>query len=106
LDQGPLVGRVPERRHARRQQEYGIISVLPGPRPGHHMMILTGAGSELMRALAESGADPARVKEIMSHVLLPSGDCPAMFQVVVEAGFESNMPIGIRYVTHHTSHDK
>jgi hypothetical protein len=82
-------------------KKYGVISVLPGPQPGHHMMILTGAGSELMWALAESVADPARVKEIISHVRLPSGDCPAVFQVVIEAKFESNVPISIRYVTHH-----
>ena len=82
-------------------KKYGVISVLPGPQPGHHMMILTGSGAELMWALAESVADPARVKEIMSHVLSPSGDCPTIFQVVIEAKFESNVPISIRYVTHH-----
>ena len=75
--------------------------MLPGPQPGHHMMILTGAGAELMWALAQSVTDPARVKEIMSHVLPPSGDCPATFQVLIEATFESNVPISIRYVTHH-----
>ena len=65
------------------------------------MMILTGAGAELMWALAQSVADPARVKEIMSHVLAPSGERPAAFQVLIEATFESNVPISTRYVTHH-----
>ncbi|HMF39451.1 MAG TPA: hypothetical protein VKQ32_02095 [Polyangia bacterium] len=82
-------------------KKYGVVSVLPGPQPGHHMMILTGAGAELMWALAQSVTDPERVKEIMSHVLSPSGDAPAIFQVLIEATFESNVPIGIRYVTHH-----
>ncbi|HVZ87321.1 MAG TPA: hypothetical protein VHG72_10140 [Polyangia bacterium] len=82
-------------------KKYGVISVLPGPRPGHHIMILTGSGAELVWALAESVADPSRVKELMSHVLASSGECPAIFQVVIEATFESNVPIGIRYVTHH-----
>jgi hypothetical protein len=82
-------------------KKYGVISVLPGPQPGHHLMLLTGAGAELMWALAQSVADPARVKEIMSHVLGPSGDCPATFQVLIEATFESNVPISTRYVTHH-----
>jgi hypothetical protein len=59
-----------------------------------------------MWALAESVADPARVKEIISHVRLPSGDCPAIFQVVIEAKFESNVPISIRYVTHHVYRPK
>jgi hypothetical protein len=87
-------------------KKYGIISVLPGPQPGHHMMILTGSGAELMWALAQSVADPARVKEIMSHVLSPSGDCPAEFQVLIEATFESNVPISTRYVTHHVYNSK
>jgi hypothetical protein len=82
-------------------KKYGVISVLPGPQPGHHLMILTGAGAELMWALAQSVAEPARVKDIMSRVLGPSGDCPAAFQVLIEATFESNVPISIRYVTHH-----
>jgi hypothetical protein len=82
-------------------KKYGVISVLPGPQPGHHLMLLTGAGAELMWALAQSVTDPARVKEIMSHVLSPSGDRPAAFQILIEATFESNVPISIRYVTHH-----
>jgi len=43
---------------------------------------------------------PARVREIMSHVA-PSGGLPPTFQVLIEATFESNVPISIRYVAHH-----
>jgi len=82
-------------------KKYGVISVLPGPQPGHRMMILTGAGAELMWALAQSVTDPAPVKDIMSHVLTPAGSLPDAFQVLIEATFESNVPISIRYVTHH-----
>jgi hypothetical protein len=67
------------------------------------MMVLTGSGAELMWALAQSVTEPTRVREIMSQVLLPSGDCPAAFQVVIEARFESNVPINVRYVTHRVS---
>jgi len=81
-------------------KKYGVVSVLPGPQPGHHMMILTGSGAELMWALAQSVTDPIRVHEIMSHVA-PSGGRPPAFQVLIEATFESNVPINIRYVTHH-----
>jgi len=82
-------------------KKYGVVSVLPGPQPGHHMMMLTGAGAELMWALAQSVTDPVRVKDIVSHVLTPAGTLPAAFQVLIEATFESNVPINIRYVTHH-----
>jgi hypothetical protein len=83
-------------------KKYGVITVLPGPQPGHHMMVLAGAGAELMWALAQSVTDPVRVKEIVSHVLPASGGgMPDTFQVLIEATFESNVPISIRYVTHH-----
>jgi hypothetical protein len=82
-------------------KKYGVITVLPGVQPGHHMMMLTGSGAELMWALAQSVTDPERVRDIMSHVLSPSGACPAAFQVLIEATFESNVPINTRYVTHH-----
>ena len=54
-----------------------------------------------MWALAQTVTDPERVKAIMSHVLSPSGEPPATFQVLIEATFESYVPIDIRYVTHH-----
>ena len=81
--------------------KYGVVTVLPGPQPGHHMMVLTGAGAELMFALAQSVTDPVRVREIVSHVLTPAGELPSSFQILIEATFESNVPISIRYVTHH-----
>jgi hypothetical protein len=87
-------------------KKYGVITVLPGPQPGHHLMILTGSGAELMWPLAQSVADPERVKEIMSRVVAPGGQAPAVYQVVIEATFESNVPISIRYVTHHVYRTK
>ena len=84
-------------------EKYALITVMPGPQPSRHMMILGGAGAELMWALAESVTNPTRVKEIMSHVLLPSGECPAAFQVLISAVFEANVPVKIRYVTHRVS---
>jgi hypothetical protein len=84
-------------------EKYGLITVLAGPQPGRHMMILSGAGAELDWALAEAVTNPARVKEIMTHLLLPSGEAPTAFQVVISATFESNVPVKIRYVTHRVS---
>jgi hypothetical protein len=100
----PAPGEAPEYKNAATHgagKKYGVISVLPGPQPGRHMMLLTGSGAELMWALAQSVADPARQREIISHVLTPSGELPASFQILIEATFESNVPISIRYVTHH-----
>ena len=80
--------------------KYALISVLPGPQSGHHVMILSGSGSEFLWALAQYVSDPIHVKELVSHLRLPSGEMPPAFQVVIEATFESGVPIKIRYVTH------
>jgi hypothetical protein len=82
-------------------KKYGVITVLPGPQPGRHIMMLTGSGAELMWALALSVADPGRAKETISPVLTPAGELPASFQILIEATFESNVPISVRYVAHH-----
>jgi hypothetical protein len=80
--------------------KHALITVMPGPQSGRHVMILSGAGSEFLWALAQYVTNPAHVKELISHVHLPSGELPSAFQVVIEATFESNVPIKIRYVTH------
>jgi len=67
------------------------------------MMILSSSAAELMWALAEAVTSPARVQEIMSRVIPPSGEAPPAFQVVIAATFESNVPVKIRYVTHRVS---
>jgi hypothetical protein len=84
-------------------EKYGLITVMPGPRAGQRMMILAGSAAELMWALAEAVTSPARAHEIVSPVMLPSGDLPTAFQIVVAATFESNVPVSIRYVTHRVS---
>jgi hypothetical protein len=81
-------------------KKYALITVLPGPQPGRHIMILSGSGSELMWALAECVTNPVYVREMVSHLKRPSGKLPDTYQVVIEATFEANVPVRIRYVTH------
>src|SRR5262249_50088055 len=100
----PLPGEPTEYRNATTHgagKKYGVISVLPGPQPGHHLMLLTASAAELLWPLAHSVTAPTRVAEIMSHVLQPGGQAPPAFQAVIEATFQSNVPTSVRYVTHH-----
>jgi hypothetical protein len=80
--------------------KYALITVLPGPQPGRHIMILSGSGSELMWAMAECVTNPEYVREMASHLKQPSGELPETYQVVIEATFKGNVPVKIRYVTH------
>jgi hypothetical protein len=81
--------------------KYALITVLPGPQPGHSIMVLDGSGSELYWALAAAITDPEYAKEIAQHLRLPSGQCPEAYQVVIRADFKSYVPVKIQYVVHH-----
>jgi len=81
-------------------EKYALITVIPGPNPAHRIMVLSGAGSEFMWALAEYVTYPSYVKEMMTHLRQPSGDYPSAFQVLIRARFESYVPVYIGYVTH------
>ena len=81
--------------------KYALITELPGPQPGHHILILAGSGSEYGWALAEYVTNPAHVRELVAHLRGLSGDLPDAFQVLIQARFEANVPIQIKYVTHH-----
>jgi hypothetical protein len=82
-------------------EKYALVTRMRGPQSGRHMLLLSGAGAELMWALAESVTNPQHVAEMMSHLLLPSGQYAENFQVVIQATFQSNVPVKIRYVAHH-----
>jgi len=100
----PRAGEAAEYRSAAthgRGEKYALVTRVKGPQSGRHVLLLSGAGAELMWALAESVTNPEHVAEIMSHLLLPSGQYAENFQVVIRATFQSNVPVKIRYVTHH-----
>jgi hypothetical protein len=100
----PLGGELPTYSNASTHGDgtkYALITVLPGPQPGHSIMVLDGSGSELYWALAAAVTDPEYAKEIAQHLRLPSGECPEAYQVVIRADFKSYVPAKIQYVTHH-----
>lgn len=100
----PLSGELNEYRQASTHgsgEKYAIITVLPGPQSSRHILILDGVGSELLSALAFAVTDPTCVKEIMSHLQRPSGHYPEAFQILIQASFDSYVPVKVRYVTHH-----
>jgi hypothetical protein len=84
-------------------EKYSLITVASGPQPGRHIMILGGSYAELPWALTECVTNPTHVKDIVSRIRLPSGECPPAYQVVVQITFESYVPVKIRYVTHRIS---
>ncbi|HVZ31868.1 MAG TPA: hypothetical protein VG963_05550, partial [Polyangiaceae bacterium] len=81
--------------------KYAVITRVPGPQPGRHLLLLNAAGAELMWALAESVTNPALVTEMLAPLRLPSGKYAENFQAVIQAAFQSNVPVKIRCVAQH-----
>jgi hypothetical protein len=82
-------------------EKHALITRVRGPQSGRHLLLLSGAGAELMWALAESVTNPEHVTELMSHLRTAPGQYAETFQIVIQASFQSNVPVKIRYVTHH-----
>ncbi len=100
----PLIGEAPEYRGASTHGEgekYALITRVRGPQAGRYLLLLTAAAAELMWALAESVTNAAHVAEILAQLRTPSGQYAEEFQIVIRATFQSNVPVQIRYVTHH-----
>jgi hypothetical protein len=81
-------------------EKHALITRVPGPQSGRHLLILSGAGAELMWALAESVTHSEHVAALMSLLRTPSGQYAESFQVIIQATFQSNVPVKIRYVAH------
>jgi hypothetical protein len=82
-------------------EKHALITRLRAPQPGRYLLLLTSAAAELMWALAESVTNPGHAAEVLSHLRTPSGEYAEEFQIVIRATFRSNVPVEIRYVTHH-----
>ncbi len=82
-------------------EKYALITRVRGPQVGRYLLLLVSAAAELMWALAESVTNPGHAAELLAHLRTPSGGCAEEFQLIIRATFQSNVPVDIRYVTHH-----
>ena len=81
--------------------KYAMVSRFPGPQPGRYMLILGATHAELPWALSEYITNPLSMRELVDHLRQSSGELPEAFQVILEITLQSQVPVKIRYVTHH-----
>jgi hypothetical protein len=81
--------------------KYAMISRFPGPQRGRYVLIVSATHSELPWAVGEYITNPLSMKELVDHIRLPSGEIPDSFQAILEVTLQSQVPVKIRYVTHH-----
>lgn len=84
--------------------KYALLSRFPGPQRGRYVLILGASHSELPWALAEYVTNPLSVRELVEHLKLPSGEIPEAFQLILRVTLQSQVPVRVRYATHHVVH--
>lgn len=81
--------------------KYALLSRFPGPQRGRYVLILGASHSELPWALAEYVTNPLTIRELVEHLKSPSGEIPEAFQLILRVTLQSQVPVRIRYATHH-----
>jgi len=80
--------------------EYGLITLTPGPERDHYILNLTSGESEGFWPLAEYVTNPVYAKDLVDHLRLPSGKLPESYEVLVKIDERNFKPIQVSYVTH------
>lgn len=83
-------------------QKYGLVTLIPGPRPGRWILSLAGSGSEHVWALAQFMTSPDSARQLSGKLRPQSGAFPSSWQAVVRADFKAQSPVKVEYVTHRT----
>jgi hypothetical protein len=86
-------------------REYGLILMTRGAEKGQHILYIESAESDLFWPLGLYLTQPDHVRELASHLRLPSGKLPESYEVVVKAEFRGRGPISVSYVTHRVLDD-
>ena len=53
-------------------------------------------------AMADYFTNPEHARDLVKHLLLPSGKLPPVYQVAIRAEFTSQTPVKVAYVAHRT----
>jgi hypothetical protein len=85
------------------EEDYAIISRLPGLHGVGSLMVLAGNSTEGTLAATEFATQPQYASELVARLSDATGNLPRHYQVVIRAKFKSQIPIGIQYVTHRLS---
>lgn len=82
------------------QEDYALISVVPGLHGKGQIIAFGGASSSGLWAAVEFMTEPRYARELLAKLKKPTGKLPRHYQVVIHARFQSLVPVEIQYVTH------
>ena len=82
------------------QEDYALISVVPGLHGKGEIVAFGGASSSGLWAAVEFMTEPRYARELLTKLKTPTDQLPRHYQVVIHARFESLVPVEIKYVAH------
>jgi hypothetical protein len=85
-------------------QSYGLISRLPGLHGKGEILVLGGDSTQGTLAATQYICLERYLRELVSHLRLPSGKLPLYFQAVVSAKIKRGTAVEISYLFHHVLH--
>lgn len=90
----------PDSKDFMQQEDYALISVVPGLHGKGEIIAFGGASSSGLWAAVEFMTEPRYARELVSKLRGADGKLPRHYQVVIQARFQSLVPVEIQYVTH------
>ncbi|MDQ3011045.1 MAG: hypothetical protein M3X11_10140 [Acidobacteriota bacterium] len=90
----------PDPKDFMQQEDYALISVVPGLHGKGEIIAFGGVSSSGLWAAVEFMTEPHYAHELIGKLKGNVGRLPRHYQVVIHARFQSLVPIEIKYVTH------
>ncbi len=90
----------PDPKDFMQQEDYALISVVPGLHGKGEIIAFGGSSSSGLWAAVEFMTEPRYARELVAKLKGADGKLPRHYQVVIHARFQSLVPVEIKYVTH------
>jgi hypothetical protein len=90
----------PDPKDFMQQEDYALISVVPGLHGKGAIIAFGAASSSGLWAAVEFMTEPRYARELLAKLKSNDGQLPRHYQVIIHARFQSLVPVEITYVTH------
>ena len=90
----------PDSKDFMQQEDYALISVVPGLHGKGEIIAFGAASSSGLWAAVEFMTEPRYARELLDKLKGKTGQLPRHYQVIIHARFQSLVPIEIQSVTH------
>jgi hypothetical protein len=95
-----FVTRPPQPDEYMQDEDYALISAVPGLHGSGEIIAFGGSSSSALWAAVEYMTEPRYARELVAKLKNSDGELPRHYQVVIHARFQALVPVEIKYVTH------